>query len=109
MPTQPRTTTSAVTAAPPGSGAPADARLKLVREAISRPDVKVVSTDIFDTLVWRQVAEMSEMLPAPARMRGVAEAGVRVKRLEHEFATLKNSLPPGAVKALERVKRLAGG
>src|SRR4051812_4848992 len=35
---------------------PADARLVAAWEAIRRPDIKVVSTDIFDTLVWRQVA-----------------------------------------------------
>ena len=36
---------------------PADARLRAAWEAIRRPDVKVVSTDVFDTLLWRQVAE----------------------------------------------------
>ena len=51
----------------------------------------------------------SEMLPAPGAIPGVAEAGVRMRRIEHQVATLKHSLPPGAVKALKRVKRLAGG
>jgi FMN phosphatase YigB (HAD superfamily) len=36
---------------------PADARLRAAWEAIRRPDIKVVSSDVFDTLVWRQVPE----------------------------------------------------
>ncbi|MGI8557947.1 MAG: hypothetical protein ACR2ND_06530 [Solirubrobacteraceae bacterium] len=36
---------------------PVDARLRAVWEAIQRPDIQVISTDVFDTLVWRQVAE----------------------------------------------------
>ena len=49
---------------------PADARLRLVRDAIARPSVKVVSTDIFDTLVWRRVAEPADAFElAAARLR----------------------------------------
>ncbi len=93
MPTQPRTSTSAVAAAPPGSAAPADARLKLVREAISRPDVKAISTDIFDTLVWRQVAEpadafelIGERLRSTGRLAdGLSPAGFAALRREAEI------------------------
>ncbi len=44
----------------PASGtvrAVADSRLVALAETITRPDVKVVSTDVFDTLLWRQVPE----------------------------------------------------
>lgn len=33
----------------------ADTRLRELAEAVVRPDVKVVCTDVFDTLLWRQV------------------------------------------------------
>jgi len=36
---------------------PADLRLHDVHDAIASPAIKVVSTDVFDTLVWRQVPE----------------------------------------------------
>jgi hypothetical protein len=43
---------------PPGTvPAVADTRLADLAEAIRRPDVKVVSTDVFDTLLWRQVPQ----------------------------------------------------
>ncbi len=49
----------AATARPaaPAAAAPADRRLRAVWDAVRRPGVAVVSTDVFDTLVWRQVPE----------------------------------------------------
>lgn len=46
--------------------APADLRLVGVHEAIVSPAVKVVSTDVFDTLVWRQVPEPVDAFPLVA-------------------------------------------
>ena len=61
----------------PGAGpAPAarqDLRLTAAWEAIERPDIKVVSTDVFDTLLWRQVAEPADaftLLAERLRQRG---------------------------------------
>ena len=48
-------TTNPKADAAPLPGPPADSRLTAAWEAIRRPDIKVVSTDIFDTLLWRQV------------------------------------------------------
>ncbi len=85
---------------------------------VNRPDPILLLDLVPDTIatVFRvdvscgfATLAMGDMLPAPARMRGVAEAGVRVRRLEHEVAAIKGSLPPGAVKVLKRVKRLTRG
>lgn len=59
--------------------APADARLHAAWEAIRRPDVKVVSTDIFDTLLWRQVAQPADafaLLGQRLRRRGAIASGL---------------------------------
>ncbi len=43
-------------------------------DAIARPDVKVVSTDVFDTLLWRQV-------PEPVHAFGIAGARLEARRM----------------------------
>ncbi len=77
---------------PTAASPPADARLDRVWDAISRPEVKVVSTDIFDTLVWRQVAEPADAFAlAGDRLRaaghlaeGLSDAGFAALRREAE-------------------------
>src|SRR3954451_14788333 len=67
---------------------PADARLNAAWEAIRRPDIRVVSTDIFDTLVWRQVAQPVDAFDI---------VGERLAR-NHRIAPLA----PGAFRNLRR-------
>lgn len=74
---------------------PADARLHAAWEALRRPDIKVVSTDVFDTLVWRQVAE-----PVDA----FALLGERLRRR----GKLAPRLDPGAFQNLRRLAELEG-
>lgn len=78
---------------PPVSGA--DVRLRAAWEGVSRPDVKVVSTDVFDTLLWRQVAEPHEAFaPLADRLRGRGQLArhlesasfVRLRRLAEREA-----------------------
>ena len=74
---------------------PADLRLGPVWDALSRPDVKVVSTDVFDTLVWRQVPEPVDAFPlVGARLRrsgdlarGLSDSGFAALRREAESVT----------------------
>lgn len=89
---------------------PADARLTAAWEAIRRPDVKVVSTDIFDTLLWRQAAQPADVFlivgerlrrrgqlasrlrpEAFQKLRGHAEHQARVHRA-HAFNDLEVTL-----------------
>lgn len=46
---------------------PADLRLLALSDALRSPGVRVVSTDVFDTLVWRQVPEPVDAFPLVAR------------------------------------------
>jgi len=46
---------------------PSDVRLQGVWDAVRSPDVSVVSTDVFDTLVWRQVPEPVDAFPLVAQ------------------------------------------
>jgi FMN phosphatase YigB (HAD superfamily) len=84
----------------PMSGPPADARLHAAWEAIARPDIKVVSTDIFDTLVWRQVAEPVDaflLLAERLRQRGrlaphlSPEAFQSIRRIAEDQARLRRA------------------
>ena len=45
------------------AGLPADLRLRALHDAILSPAVLAVSTDVFDTLVWRQVPEPVDAFP----------------------------------------------
>lgn len=76
---------------------PADSRLTAAWEAIRRPDVKLVSTDIFDTLLWRQVAApvdafllLAERLRARGRLAPhlSPEAFQNLRRLAEDQARL---------------------
>ncbi len=78
---------------------PADLRLVGLHDALRSPGIRVVSTDVFDTLVWRQVPEPVDAFPvvgerlrnagllAPsisppgfAQLRRIAERRVREER-----------------------------
>ena len=75
---------------PQHAARPADFRLLALHDAIRSPGVKVVSTDVFDTLVWRQVPEPVDAFPLVAerlRTRG----------------TLSDSLSNAAFAQLRRV------
>lgn len=78
----------ASTQTPRDAAAPGDARLAAAWEAIGRPDVKVVSTDVFDTLLWRQAAEPADVFVLVGeRLR---RRGQLASRLEPEaFRTLR--------------------
>lgn len=84
---------------PQSAAKPADLRLTALHDAIRSPRVRAVSTDVFDTLVWRQVPEpvdafpiLGERLraqgaladsltvPAFAQLRRVAERRARAQR-----------------------------
>lgn len=76
---------------------PGDTRLHAAWEAVRRPDVRVVSTDIFDTLLWRQVAApadafilLAERLAARGRLAPhlSPEAFRNVRRLAEEQGRL---------------------
>jgi len=69
--------------------APLDTRLAAAWEAVRRPEIKVVSTDIFDTLLWRQVAEPSDLF---------AIVGERLRRR----GQLASRLEPEAFRNLRR-------
>jgi FMN phosphatase YigB (HAD superfamily) len=56
-----------------------DRRLERVWEAVSRADVHVVTTDVFDTLLWRQVAEPAAafaLVGERLQQRGQLDAGL---------------------------------
>lgn len=84
---------------PQPAAKPADLRLAALHEAIRSPSVRAVSTDVFDTLVWRQVPEPVDAFPilgerlrsrgaladplsvaAFAQLRRVAERRARAQR-----------------------------
>lgn len=98
---------------------PADFRLIDLHDAIRSPGVQVVSTDVFDTLVWRQVPEPVDAFPlvaerlrargtlsdslsnaAFAQLRKVAERRARIDRhirmqqSEVRLAEIYERLPP---------------
>ncbi len=62
------------TTGPIKAAEPLDRRLRPMWEAIARPDVKVVSTDVFDTVLWRQV-------PEPVHAFGIAGARLETQRM----------------------------
>ena len=50
----------AMTAGPEHPAASADERLRELTELVTRPSIRAVSTDVFDTLVWRAVPSPDE-------------------------------------------------
>ncbi len=80
---------------PPTDTAPAppeiqDVRLVPVWDAISSPAVKAVSTDVFDTLLWRTVPEPIDAFPVVARR--LRERGLLCPDLDvHGFARLREA------------------
>src|SRR5918998_250610 len=101
----------ATTARPtaPAAAAPADRRLRAVWDAVRRPGVRVVSTDVFDTLVWRQVPEPvyafglagARMLEARLLADGISVPGFGA--LRHEAEVRARELAPEPEITLDEV------
>lgn len=77
-----------------------DHRLRAAWEMVNRPDVRVISTDVFDTLVWRQVAaphRVFSLLADRLRSRGhlaarmTSESFLQLRRLAEREARLNRA------------------
>lgn len=77
-----------------------DHRLRAAWEMVNRPDVRVISTDVFDTLVWRQVAAphgafslLADRLRSRGHLAGhmTSESFLQLRMLAEREARLKRA------------------